>query len=187
MEHTEYFKLWFDDTDDQAIICRKYDLKGVSRHILSKAKPIEDWPEDITFYAEGEHAEDYLGNARGWLMFSERVRRALEQLGVEGIQFLPVRVVIVETGKELPGYSVMNVLTVLSALDEEHTVYLEPRHEEYPHLSITKVALLREAIGNADIFRLAELKVSVYVSRRVKEHLEEIGATGFKWIPVPSY
>ena len=120
-------------------------------------------------------------------MISERVKQVLEELGVEGVQILPIRVIRKETGEEVPGYYILHVWKQIPALDEEHTVYFEPRDEKYPQLSIIKVALRREVIGNAEVFRLTQDPVPVYVSRRVKERLEEIGATGFKWIPVPSY
>jgi len=188
MKQADYYKLWFDESDPQAMICKKADLQGMSEYFIYRPEPVEDWPEGITFYAEGEHAEDYLfPTVVDWVLISERVKQVLEELGVEGVQFLPIRVVRKETGEEVPGYWVLHVWKHIPALDEEHTVFLEPRNERYPQLSIVKVALRREAIGSADIFRLEEKHVSIYVSRRVKERLEEIGATGFKWIPVPSY
>lgn len=186
MKRADYYKLWFEETG--GAVCRKADLKGVDEYFIYRPEPVEEWPEGITFYAEGEPLEDYLfPTVVDWILISERVKQALEGLGVEGVQFLPIRVVRKETGEEVPGYYVLHVWKHIPALDEEHTVFLEPRDEKYPQLSIIKVALRREAIGGADIFRLKEKPVSVYVSRRVKERLEEIGATGFKWIPVPSY
>lgn len=181
-----YYKLWFKETG--GAICRKADLKGVSEYFIYKPEPMEEWPEGVTFYAEGEPLEDYLfPTVVDWVLISERVKQVLEELGVGGVQFLPIRVVRKETGEEVPGYYVLHVWKHIPALDEEHTMYIEPKSEKYPEPIIGKVALRKEAIGNADVFRLAEFNVSIYVSRRVKGRLEEIGATGFKWIPVRSY
>jgi hypothetical protein len=186
MKSADYYKLWFEETG--GAVCRKADLKGVSEYFIYQPEPIEEWPEEIAFYAEGEPLEDYLFPTMvDWVLISERVKQVLEKLEVKGVQFLPIRVVRKETGEEVPGYWVLHVWKQISALDEEHTVYFEPRDEKYPQLDIIKVALRKEAIGKAEIFRLKERKVSIYVSRRVKERLEEMGATGFKWIPVPSY
>ncbi len=186
MKRADYYKLWFEETG--GAVCRKADLKGVSEYFIYRPEPVKKWPAGITFYAEGEPLEDYLfPTVVNWILVSGRVKQVLEELGVEGVQFLPIRVVRKETGEEVPGYYVLHVWKHIPALDEEHTVFLEPKDEKYPQLSILKVALRREAIGKADIFRLKEKHVSVYVSRRVKERLEEIGATGFKWIPVPAY
>lgn len=186
MKRADYYKLWFEETG--GAVCRKADLKGVSEYFIYRPEPIKKWPEGVTFYTEGDPLEDYLFPTMvNWILVSERVKQALEELGVKGVQFLPIQVVRQETGEEVPGYYVLHVWKHIPALDEEHSVFLEPRDEKYPQLSILKVALRREAIGDADIFRLKEKHVSVYASRRVKERLEEIGATGFKWIPVPAY
>ena len=97
------------------------------------------------------------------------------------MQFLPIRVIRKETGEEVPGYYVLHMWRHITALDEEHTKFIEPRDEKYPQLSIAVVALRREALRGVDIFRLKERNVSIYVSRRVKRRLEEMGVTGFNW------
>ncbi len=182
-----YYKLWFAETGGAN--CTKADLKGVSEYFIYRPKPVEKWPDGITFYTEGDPLEDYLfPTVVDWVIVSERVKRVLEELGAtEGVQFLSIRVVRKETGEEVPGYWVLHVWRHIPALDEEHTKFIEPRDEKYPQLSIAVVALRWEAIRDVDIFRLEEKYVSIYVSRRVKKRLEEIGATGFKWIPVRSY
>jgi len=182
-----YYELWFAETE--GAICRPVDLKGVSEYFIYDPEPVKEWPEGVTFYAEGEPLEDYLFPIGvWWVIVSERVKRALEELGAtEGVQFLPIRVIRKETGEEVPGYYVLHVWRHIAALDEEHTKFIEPRHEEYPELDIAVVALRREALRGVDIFRLKERNDSIYVSRRVKRRLEEMGATGFKWIRVPSF
>jgi hypothetical protein len=187
MKHADFYELWFAETG--GAVCRKVDLQGVSEYFIYRPEPVKEWPKGVTFYAEGEPLEDYLfPTVVDWVPISERVKQVLEELGaMEGVQFLPIRVVRKETGEEVPGYWVLHVWKHISALDEEHTKFIEPRNEKYPQLSIAVVALRWAAIKDVDIFRLKEKHVSIYVSRRVKERLEEIGATGFKWIPVPSY
>lgn len=181
-----YYKLWFAETG--GAICEEADLKGISRYFIYRPEPVEEWPEGVTFYAEGSPLEDYLfPTVVDWVLISERVKQVLEGLEVEGVQFLPIRVVRKETGEEVPGYYVLHVWRHIPALDEEHTKFIELRDGKYPERIIAVVALRWEAIKDVDIFRLKEQDVSIYVSRRVKKRLEEIGATGFKWIPVRSY
>ena len=111
-----------------------------------------------------------------------------EHWGIGGVRFLPVRVVRQETGEELQGYSVMHVLRVVSAFDPAHSRYKE-MNSRYLDMryNIFVLALLRAPLAGEDVFRLAERKVSTFVSRRVVERLEAMGATGFRWIPVPCY
>jgi len=182
-----YYELWFAETG--GAICRPADLKGVSEYFIFRPEPVEEWPEGVTFYTEGEPLEDYLYPIGvWWVIVSERVKQALEELGAsEGVQFLPIRVIRKETGEDVPGYYVMHVWRHIAALDEEHAKFIEPRDEKYPQLSIAVVALRREALQDMDIFQLKEDPGSIYISRRVKKRLEEMEATGFKWIRVPSF
>ncbi len=184
-----YYDLWFAETE--GAICTRADLKGVSEYFVYQPEPVKEWPEGVTLYAGEGPLEDYLfPTVVDWVPISERVKRALEELGAtEGVQFLPIRVVREATGEEVPGYYVLHVWRHISALDKEHTKFIkEPSDDDpYPQLNIAVVALRWEAIKDVDIFRLKEKNVSIYVSRRVKQRLQEIGATGFKWIPVRSY
>jgi hypothetical protein len=183
-----HYKLWFDDSDPLAAICTRAELRGVSEYFVYQPEPIDEWPSDVTFYTEGEHLEDRLIPApMNWILVSVRVKKALQKMEIEGVQFLPVRVVRQETEEEVRGYHVLHVWRQLSALDEEHTVRLVPKQEDCPQLGIAKVALRREVIGDVDMFRLEDWYIPVYVSRRVKELLQAIKVTGFKWIPVPEY
>ncbi|WP_366946575.1 DUF1629 domain-containing protein [Roseiflexus sp.] len=129
----------------------------------------------------------------GWMLVSERVRQALERCGVEGVQFLPVRVMHKATGAEIGSYSALNVVRVVEALDWERTRWLTADRkvvDDHPILAIVRVALRREAVSGVDIFRL-RVKHDVgeiFISPRVKQCLERAGATsGFRFIPVPVY
>ena len=177
IEHVEYYRL-SEDTGgaDQALIGTKYDLKGMSRYALTQGQLIGNWPDGITFFAEGINLEDYLSNARRWPLFSRRVRNALEEMRVEGIQFLPVQVQRMETGEMIEGYSLMNVLTVIEAFHKERSIYLD--HHTGPN--VLRLVLRRDAIGPTDdIFRVKGNMVPIIVSGRVKKCIEEMNASGF--------
>jgi len=188
MDKVNYYRMWFDDSDPLAMICRKADLGAVSEHFVYQPRPVKEWPARITFYAEGQHAEDYLFPTMvNWILVSERVKQMLDQLPLDGVQFLPVNVVTVADGAEMLGYHVLHVWKQISALDKERTIFSTSRHEDYPQLDIVRAVLRRAAIGGANMFRLRERNTSVYVSQLVKECFEDKGLTGFRWFPVPSY
>ena len=188
MDRSDYYRMWFDDSDPQAMICPRADLGSVSEHFVYQPRPVEEWPARITFYAEGQHAEDYLFPTMvNWILVSQRVQQVLEQLPLDGVQLLPVNVVTVEDGEEISGYHVLHVWKQISALDNDRTVFSASMHEDHPQLNIVKVVLRRAAIGGANIFRIRERNTSVYVSQLVKECFEDRDLTGFRWFPVPSY
>ena len=183
----QFFKLFFNDENEKAIVCKEYKLQGVKKFDVSKGRFIQEWPNDVTLYYESGEPEDYLGNALGWLVVSPLVQRILNEMGVENTQFLPISIKnVITEKKDLHGYAVLNILNVISALDKKHSTYEEdPEFPEYP--IILKVALCRKSIQNTDIFRLKEQNCLVFISQRVKDELELVKVTGFKFTAVPVY
>jgi hypothetical protein len=189
-----YYKLGFDDTDPKAMISREWDLKGIDRWFVYKGLSVEDWPEDVTFYVEGEHLEDYLCCALpGWILISESVHKAMGNCSVEGVQFLPIQIVHKEKQLEIEPYWLLNIIRSIEALDWERTRWFHPERkeeDEHPILDIIRVALKSDSLRGIDIFRL-KVKDStgqIYISPYLKQCLETAGATsGFKFIPIPVY
>lgn len=186
-----YYRVWFDDSDPLAAFSREEDLRGVDRWIVDKGTRIEAWPDGVTLFIEGEHLEDYLFSVLpDWIVVSERARRALEQCQINGIQFLPVRVVRKASGVEVGPYWLLHVVRQVEGLDWERTRWFHPENkykDEHPLLDIITVVLNAEAIEGIDIFRL-KVKDSVrgvYISHKVKQCLESAGAvSGFRFEPV---
>ncbi len=183
-----YYRVWFDDSDPLAAFSREEDLKGVDPWIVHSGTWIKDWPEGVTLFIEREHLEDYLFcTLPDWIVVSERARRALEQCQIDGIQFLPVRVVRKESGVEVGPYWLLHAVRLVEGLDWERTRWFHPEDkykDEHPALDIITVTLNAEAIEGIDIFRL-KIKDSIrgiYISHKVKQCLESAGAvSGFRF------
>jgi hypothetical protein len=194
---TYYYKIWVDESDPLAMVCIERDDKGFNEHRFNEGKWIEDWPQGVTFYVEGEHPEDYLLGGPFWMVVSERVRQVCEEFEeckVKGVQFLPVRVVHKESGEEIGPYWAVNVVQVVEALDWERTRWLYPEKKDQhkdPIFNIVKEAFHWEPLKGVDIFHLSikgRVGTSVYISQRLKWCLEQARATkGFKFIPIPAY
>lgn len=189
MEITKLYNLTFSEVHG-GLIVYKGDFKGFNKDLLTEGAPITDWPPDVTLYVKGKNPTDYLFYPLSpWFTISKKAQIALEEANIEGIQFLPIHV-LHKSGIEIPGYAIVNVLTVVAALDYEHTDWMTPDRERvpYPQLNILEEALQRKKIDGLEIFRLAELKTQVYVSKYFKECLERKKATvGFGFIPVSTY
>jgi hypothetical protein len=135
---------------------------------FSDGEIIVDWPDGIVFHFEGDRVDDYWKPRLLWNLVSGRVKRILEQFQVEGIQLLPVTVIDNKTGKTHP-YWELNVYQ--------------------------KVADLRwKYVQGLDIFRITsrdrgvEALPEIYISRRLKQALEEAGAVnGFGFRPISAW
>jgi hypothetical protein len=155
MDKINYYRMWFDDSEPLAMTCRKADLGTVSEHFVYQSRPVKEWPARVTFYAEGQNAEDYLFPTMvNWILVSRRVKQVLDQCPLDGVQLLPVKVVTVADGVEMSGYHVLHVWKQISALDSNRTTFSTSRHDDYPQLNIVRAVLRRTAIGGANIFRL---------------------------------
>jgi hypothetical protein len=186
MMNDKYFKMTFDDSDPEAIVCRRYDLKGFDRYALTWGKRITDWPKDVTLYYEEGHPEDFLGNALGWLVFSTKVKEIIRNQDGQAVQFLPITVVNTVTDAHLTNYVVANILRLIPALDKRRADYQEdPDYPEFP--IILKVALKQESVTGVDIFRLKEQPSLVFVSERLRAVLMTADVSGFKFVQVPVF
>lgn len=189
MKITQYYNLTFSEVRGGLIVYQA-DFKGVNKDSLTKGAPITDWSSDATLLVNGKNPTDYLFYPLSpWFTISKKAQIALEEANIEGIQFLPVHV-IHKSGIEIPGYAIVNVLTIIEALDYEHTSWLTPDREQvtYPQLNILEEALQRKKIEGLEIFRLVELRTEIYISNIFKECLERKKATiGFGFMPVAAY
>ncbi|OGO38936.1 MAG: hypothetical protein A2W35_16965 [Chloroflexi bacterium RBG_16_57_11] len=189
MEITQYYNLTFSEVHGGLIVYQD-DFKGVDKDLLTKGAPIMDWPSDTTLFVKGRNPTDYLFYPLSpWFTISKKAQIALEDANIKGIQFLPIHVVH-KSGIEIPGYAIVNVLTVVAALDYVHTIWMTPDRERvtYPQLNILEEALQKKKVEGFEIFRLVELKTQVYISKYFKECLERKNATvGFDFMPVSAY
>lgn len=189
MEITQYYNLTFLEVS-KGLIVYQDDFKGFDRDLLTEGTLISDWPSDVTLYVKGRNPTDYLFYPLApWITISKKAQVALKEGNIEEIQFLPVQVVH-KSGIEIPGYSIVNVLKIVSALDYEHTIWMTPEREHvtYPQLNILEEALDWKKIEGLEIFRLVESKTEIYVSKYFKECLERKNATvGFGFMPIPAY
>jgi hypothetical protein len=196
VKYYEILSLGSHNHDPSGIISSgKHDIKGFNEYRFTDCEYISDWPEGIVFNVRGQYEEDYLIVRLHWTVVSYRVKKVFDDCQVKGVQFLPVHVILENTGKEIGPYYAVNVLQAFDALDWEHTIWMNnkinPRDHKYPNANILYAALHNEPIQGIDIFRLTiqgNIDVRIFISARVVNSLVKSNATiGFKFIPVRSY
>ncbi len=171
------------------------DFRGINEYELHKGKEIVGWPEDVTFYVAGQSAEDYLLGGLQWNVFSDAFRSVFSACHAVGrVQFIPVRVIWHETGKDVGVYWALNIIEEVECLDYERTRWVRPETREkdlHPTMNIAKPVFRYDALRGIDVFRPAvsgKGDVANYVSARLKRCLEDADAAkGIKFIEVPAY
>jgi hypothetical protein len=145
--------------------------------------------ENIKFYAELEEddgtPDDFLQNTEMVPIFSPRMREAIEEAGIKGIQYIPIEVEHYNKEK-LEGYCIANVLnSVPDALDIDKTIFWN-RKSDNGRLNVYVPSIKSEKVpDNMDIFRLkyderfvTEYSTFIVVSERFKSIIAKNKFTG---------
>ncbi|GIV94605.1 imm11 family protein [Chloroflexus aurantiacus] len=137
-----------------------------------------DWSEDGPL-------TDLLFDPR-FHVVSPRLRMLLEELGLGAvIQFLPIRIRGVTSGREIEGYTVANFLQRIPCLDLEQSIGVEfygsdwIRPEQRGHIAgVWRAALRKDAVGDARVFRVDEWAYIVAIREDVRQAMMAAGITG---------
>jgi len=157
------------------------DLNGVSDIPMIGGNEYKEWG-NVTFYTSGDYFHDYLNNVKNWLIFSPRLQELFQKMEITGIQWLPVKIYRKENNEEIKGYQVCNVTNVISALDAEHSKWIDS--PDYPgERMLTIPAFKASAIEGYDIFHLQEFHPPVYVTGRLRNAIKKANLTGFAFDP----
>ncbi len=145
--------------------------------------------EKIKFFAKTEKSDgtpdDFLQNTEMVPIFSPRMREAIEEAGITGIQYIPIEVEHYNKEK-LEGYCIANVLnSVPDALNYDKTIFLKMKSEN-GKLDLYIPSIKSENVpDNMDIFRLkyderieTEYSTFIVVSERFKSIIAKNKFTG---------
>lgn len=163
----------------------------IDRHELEKGKYVSNWnqyscvrsdsieddgePEDVIF--------DY-----SVPIVSSRLKNAilLNRVGLDDIQLLPIRLVK-STGIEIDGYSVLNVVRRIPALNRKLSFEIsEHEHEVDPETrlrkidAIYKIAINPDVVIGHNVFRLSEYNSALLMSSEFCKVFSHYNYTGYR-------
>jgi hypothetical protein len=189
-----YWVVCCDNTVTTPFVGDEGDLGG-HEDDLNVCRRIEVWPG--TAWVRASRADrdgdpdDALQTCFPTPIYSARLRDALEEANVAGIQYLPIRVF--RTGRsEIPGFSVANILNCVEGLDVRRSeierfpddYFLPARRGQIR--SINSAVLMGAAVDRYDVLRLSGYPSHLYASERFVELFEAKGFTGYSFREVPS-
>lgn len=189
----KYYKLMMDynGTKKEDMVCyveegfpEKY---GIDEYAIYDGKLFDEWCGDLTFYynpLEGSIPNDYLATDIGWLIVSNRCRKILDEMDVNNVQYLPIKIKSLADKSEIKGYSVINIIGQVEALNLDSSVYSYFNLDDKKILNVIKYGLNKDPIKNLHIFRLKESKFSVFVSEDVKKAFKAKKINGFDFLQV---
>lgn len=165
---------------------------------LTSCKAVGAWPANATIAAGPNGTlgvpDDVLQTSEPVPIFSARLRSTLDEAGVSGIQYLPIRLVQGRGASENE-YYVANVLKCVPALDtsaSELTLFpsdyfLPARRGKVSGLR-RPVLRMTEALADCEVFRLSEYLAPMFVSERFRDiyRLGKFRGIGFEPVPMTS-
>ncbi len=145
--------------------------------------------ENIKFYAELKEddgtPDDFLQNTEMVPIFSPRMREAIEEAGITGIQYIPIEVEHYNKEK-LEGYCIANVLNSVSdALDIDKSIFWNSKSDNGKLLLYIPSIKSEKVPDSIDIFRLKyderienDYSTFIVVSERFKSIIAKNKFTG---------
>ncbi|MFJ5763660.1 imm11 family protein [Neobacillus sp. NPDC093182] len=182
-----YYKLLLDESVQDDIVCYCEDNLGFEQYHLNEGKFIYNWDGNLTFIFnpdEGARETDYLANDLSWFIVSSNLKRLLQGLGNNEIQYLPVRVVNLRKKALITEYFVANVLGVIEALNLENSDYGVIELDDEKVYSIRKYALNQNVIRNHHIFKIKGFEIPTFVSEVFKDAVLKNEITGCDFLEV---
>jgi hypothetical protein len=180
----------YERDDRPFYVSSEGDLDGHEWWNFDEGNPIRDWKSlawvKSTSARKDGPPDDGLANHFALLIFSARMRLALEKGEIKGIQYLPI-CVLKSDNSEYPGYSIANILDSPSALDREKSDFsVFPQDyfalEDRGRISRVRKAVLKaEALRDMHIVRLKDFPEGVYVSQHFVDIYNEHGLSGYSF------
>jgi hypothetical protein len=161
-------------------------------------EPLKAAPPVMTLESDPERGaptSDLLLTDFTLFAFSEAARRVLEDLGVEEVEWHPVRIVPHATGKVDDSYRIANFTVAIDCLDlgQSDVTYASDSKDI---MGIYDLVLDEERIAEwarrsgrevPKIFRVGEFRRTLLVDESVKERCEAEGLTGMSFIELDEY
>ncbi|MDE6887894.1 MAG: hypothetical protein K2P45_04515 [Eubacterium sp.] len=182
-----YYIVAYDyENGDDYIYCHQSELGGIDEYAVTDGVRIDSWKNIVLRYSSKEEdvLSDHLANVHGWPVVSAKFRELTNAFLAEQVQYLPIKVLDVEHGKEIDTYYVVNAVCLIDALDLEHSTYDDITLDDEKVLIVEKYALNRSKIKGEHMFRLKGDTIPLFVSEEVKDVIEDNALTGFTFIEV---
>ena len=155
--------------------------KGFFDNIILPPRSISNWP-NVEFYYSSRVSNlegEYLLNVKRWPIVHVRVMEEFNKKGIQGLQYLPVKLIDVVTQKVNSNYVLMYIVNFLDAFDMEKSKYkYNEKYNFYTFMPKETYLNKRVCLGH-DIFRCSRSVASIYVSEQIKKIVEDNHWLGF--------
>lgn len=164
--------------------------QGFFRNVFfeTNGREITDWP-DVDFYYSSKVStleNEYLSNVNNWLVVHKKVKKEFEKQKIQGIQYLPVRVVDVLTHSVNHNYYAVNILNWIDGIDMEASEWEYVEEDDVYFFDPKGMVLDEQKCEGYDIFRCTKDTICIFVSEKIKKIFEKNNWQWFLLSEMPS-
>jgi len=158
------------------------NLYSYEQYFIYECKNVKNWDENNTLiYSDGTVFSDYLACALGWPLISNNIKNIFEQLNINNIQYLPIKIINKITNKINTNYYVLNIITKLkngyNLSETKHDYNIDENGVKILSIIDPKPVLNYEVVKDFDIFYL-EGTTYLYISEKIKKEFKKNKVTG---------
>lgn len=129
---------------------------------------------------------EYLSNVNNWLIVHKKVKKEFEKQKIQGIQYLPVRVVDVLTHSVSHNYYAVNILNWIDGIDMEASEWEYEEEDDAYFFEPKGMVLDEQKCEGYDIFRCTKDTICIFVSEKIKKIFEKNNWQWFSLSEMPS-
>ena len=164
--------------------------QGFFRNIFfeTNGREITNWPV-VDFYYSSKVStleNEYLSNVNNWLIVHKKVKKEFEKQKIQGIQYLPVRVVDVLTHSVSHNYYAVNILNWIDGIDMEASEWEYEEEDDAYFFEPKGMVLDEQKCEGYDIFRCTKDTICIFVSKKIKKIFEKNNWQWFSLSEMPS-
>ena len=164
--------------------------QGFFRNIFfeTNGREITNWPV-VDFYYSSKVStleNEYLSNVNNWLIVHKKVKKEFEKQKIQGIQYLPVRVVDVLTHSVSHNYYAVNILNWIDGIDMEASEWEYEEEDDAYFFEPKGMGLDEQKCEGYDIFRCTKDTICIFVSEKIKKIFEKNNWQWFSLSEMPS-
>ena len=164
--------------------------QGFFRNIFfeTNGREITNWPV-VDFYYSSKIStleNEYLSNVNNWLIVHKKVKKEFEKQKIQGIQYLPVRVVDVLTHSVSHNYYAVNLLNWIDGIDMEASEWEYEEEDDAYFFEPKGMVLDEQKCEGYDIFRCTKDTICIFVSEKIKKIFEKNNWQWFSLSEMPS-
>ena len=164
--------------------------QGFFRNIFfeTNGREITNWPV-VDFYYSSKVStleNEYLSNVNNWLIVHKKVKKEFEKQKIQGIQYLPVRVVDVLTHSVSHNYYAVNILNWIDGIDMEASEWEYEEEDDAYFFEPKGMVLDEQKCEGYNIFRCTKDTICIFVSEKIKKIFEKNNWQWFSLSEMPS-